>query len=200
LHTRLVAAKRYAERYGGFETPRELVALEVALPVLKQYPWHVAADWIREVANASFDMYATQLTRFANGTYQADPPIEYISIKFKDALYAQPMHWFMRLIMWIDFFFTLWMWLGLFAGIIIFIAMPLFGASLDTYADLMLPLWLKTGMMTGGLLIMTGGYGYARLRLPVEPLMIIATLTFWYWLINYRILKSQYGNVVSKKK
>jgi hypothetical protein len=26
---------------------------------------------------------------------------------------------------------------------------------------------------------MTGGFGYARLRLPVEPLMIILALTFF---------------------
>jgi len=31
---------------------------------------------------------------------------------------------------------------------------------------------------------MTGGFGYARLRLPVEALMIMLSLTTWYWILK----------------
>jgi len=42
-------------------------------------------------------------------------------------------------------------------------------------------LWLKAGVMIAAVLGMTGGFGYARLRMPVEPLLVLLSLTFWYY-------------------
>jgi hypothetical protein len=44
--------------------------------------------------------------------------------------------------------------------------------------------WLYATIMIAAILFMTGGFGYARLRLPVEPLMIILSLTWWYYVIH----------------
>ena len=187
LHNKINQKQQEAQQQGSnYHVSRELAALEVALPIFQQYPWYVAVDWVREVCNASFDMYATQLTRFATNSYTYDPPIEYITEKYADALYKKPMHWFMRSVCWFDLLFTLFVWIGLLAGCIIFLLRSLFASKISPYIQRMIPLWLKTGMMVGGLLVMTGGYGYARLRLPVEPLMIIVTLTFWFWLFDFQ--------------
>ncbi len=45
-----------------------------------------------------------------------------------------------------------------------------------------LALWMGCGIMMGAVLCQTGGFGYARLRLPIEPLIILLGLVFWYWL------------------
>ena len=40
--------------------------------------------------------------------------------------------------------------------------------------------WFKLLFFTAAIIGMTGGFGYARLRLPVEPLLIILALTFLF--------------------
>ncbi len=42
-------------------------------------------------------------------------------------------------------------------------------------------LWLVSLCLIGTIIGMTGGFGYARLRLPAEPLLIILSLTWWVW-------------------
>jgi hypothetical protein len=186
LHGKLMEEQQRVLKEGmGYHPSRELVALNVALPILKKYPWYVAQDWVREVCNTGFDMYCPQLVRFANNTYQYDPPIEYITDKYKDSLYRVPMPCFMRSVCYADFIFTIWEMLGLLGGLLLFLIMPLFRGFNSDSERKMSALWLKTGLMIGALICMTGGYGYARLRLPVEPLMIILALTFWIWIVNF---------------
>lgn len=191
LHTKLTQEhERLAKQGLGYYPSRELVALDIALPILKKYPWYVAPEWIREVCNTGFDMYCPQLVRFANNSFQADPPIEYLTDKYKDSLYRVPMHWFMRSVCYADFIFTLWELLGLIGGLFIFLVWPLFVGFHSDYERKISVLWLKAGMMIGALIFMTGGYGYARLRLPVEPLMIILALTFWAWVVTFFYAKT----------
>jgi len=95
------------------------------------------------------------------------------------------MHPVMRFIIYLEIIFEILKWIGLLLGAFFFMLFPLikrFNVS-DTIKQNGL-LWLKISPMIGAFIIMTGGFGYARLRLPVEALMIMLSLTFWYWLIN----------------
>jgi 4-amino-4-deoxy-L-arabinose transferase-like glycosyltransferase len=164
---------------------RELVCKKIAYPIITKYPHYVCIDWIYEVCKTTFDLYSHQLVTFVNNSFMHDPIEEFLTEKIKNCLYKNPMPVLMRFICWLEFLFSILLWFGLIGGIIIFILQAFINffrqrkpLSDTTY------LWIKTGLMIGGLLFMTGGFGYARLRMPAEPLMVLLSLTFWLYFLK----------------
>jgi len=165
---------------GIFLVP-EHFALATAMPIIKEHPFLALKVWMPEVLKTAFDLYSFQLIALANNFFKYDPLEEFLPEKIAATLYAKPAPWWMRIICWLDFLFTVWLWLSLFAGLIIFWIMPLIKRfQVSPAIKNMAGFWLKTAFLTGSIMFMTGGFGYARLRLPVEPLMIIAALTLYY--------------------
>ena len=162
---------------------RELICGKVAWPIIQQYPFCFMLEWIKEVFKTMFDPYASQLVAFVNNTYTYDPIEEFLGEKIL-LCFTQAMPPFMRVVCWLDFFFLVLLWIGLLIGCWLFLVRPFFMTTIDAPSAFYRALWLKTGLFIGGMLVMTGGFGYARLRLPVEPLMIILSLTCWLWLLG----------------
>lgn len=196
-HKKLSVAATYAT---GFEYERlkrensdkvvvgEMVHLQTALPVIKEHPWYFLYDWMVEVTKTTFDLYSSQLVAFAANCFKWDPIVEYLDEKIANCLYAQPMSWFMRSLAWIEFISLLLLWMGIFGGILLFMCLPLIKKQTVLFQTYGL-LWLKTGILIGAVVMQTGGFGYARLRLPIEPLMLILGITFWWWIITQKINK-----------
>ncbi len=83
---------------------------------------------------------------------------------------------------WIELIYALLLWIGLLAGFWLFIIRSLVKRlRVSTYAQQMFFVWAITVPMIGAVIIMTGASGCSRLRLPIEPLLIILSLTFWHW-------------------
>lgn len=163
----------------------ELVCLESALPIIFEHPGYFFYDWFVEVCKTTFDLYASQLVAFAANCFRWDPIVEYLDEKIEKALWTQPMEWWMRLLAWLEFLSSLVVWAGILAGLWLFIIRALYiknSSLFHSYGYL----WLKTGLLIGAVLMQTGGFGYARLRLPVEPLMLILGITFWWWWFTKR--------------
>lgn len=165
----------------GKITCQELVAGMFAWPWIMKYPHYFILEWMQEVCKTAFDLNASQLVAFAANRYKHDEMEEFLPEKLKLCLYKQPMSTTMRLFCWYDFAYLLWLWTGIFLGFLLCIMLLLRRTKLSALDAL----WLKSALFIGGLIGMTGGFGYARLRLPVEPLMIILSLTFWFWFIRY---------------
>lgn len=160
--------------------PQELVCGEIAHPWIMKYPHYFMIDWMKEVCKTTFDLYSSQVVSLLNKTHTFDPIEEFLTEKLQLCLYKQPMPLLMRLIVFIEALFYLLLWIGILGGLSMFLIAPLFTRHLNEYTIL----WIQTGIMVGGLLFMTGGFGYARLRMPAEPLLVILSLTFWLWLIS----------------
>ncbi len=153
--------------------------LTVALPIIKAHPWLFVRDWTKEVFKTTFDLYSSQLVNFANNNFMYDPLEEFVTEKWRDCAYRVPMPWFMRLLVYLEIIFELLKWIGLLCGAWLFLLLPLIRRKA---VPLMTHLWLITTPMIAGIIFMTGGFGYARLRLPIEPLMIMLSLTFFWFL------------------
>lgn len=156
----------------------ELICLKTSLPLLLAHPFYFMYDWCVEVCKTTFDLYAYQLVALHHNIFKWDPLVEYLPEKLKETLYAKELPLFMRLLAWLEFFFALFLWTGIFWGIMRYIFKPLFSQKI-TKPELT-ALWIKTGVMVIAVVAQTGGFGYARLRLPIELLLIIVGLTFWY--------------------
>lgn len=164
----------------GLTWPSEFTCGMIAWPIILAHPWLAASDWLRESAKTALDLYSSQLVAFVQGCFFYDPIIEYLSEKVQDCLYKTPMHWSMRAIVYLELIYMLLLWTGLLAGFWTFFIVPLYRRmKVPPFMQNRFGLWFKVLPMIAGLLLMTGGFGYARLRLPIEPLMIILSLTFW---------------------
>lgn len=162
----------------GLKIVPEHIAGTVAWPIIMANPWYAFTAWMPEVIKTTFDLYASQLVSFANNSYMWDPLEEFLGEKLQLALYKQSMPFWMRIIAWSELLFNIVLWILLIIGMVQFWIMPLFKrfhVSPETKA--LSALWFKCLFLTGGILFMTGGFGYARLRLPVEPLLWILALT-----------------------
>jgi hypothetical protein len=163
----------------------EAECMHTAWPLIAAHPGYFVYDWVVEACKTMFDLYASQLVAFAGNCFKWDPLVEYLDEKIKKCLYEQPMSWSMRAIAWIEFISAIMLWIGIIGGLLVFVVQALWRRDWKRFNSYGL-LWLKTGIFMGVVAMQTGGFGYARLRLPVELLMLILALTFWWWMIHSR--------------
>jgi len=158
----------------------EDVAGSVAWPIVMAHPWYAFQAWMPEVIKSTFDLYSCQLTAFAGQCWKWDPLEEFLGEKIMACLIKQPMPMGMRLIAWIELLCSLALWASLIIGAWKFLLYPLWVKfKVSPEIKNLGSLWFKAAFLIGSVLFMTGGFGYARLRLPIEPLMIILALTVW---------------------
>jgi hypothetical protein len=173
---------RQALAGSGYKLARETVCGAIAWPIIQAYPWIFIRDWLREVIKTTFDLYAYQFVAMANNTFRYDPLEEFLGEKIAACLYAGSIPWWLRSICYAELLYALWLWLGLLAGAWSYMFWPIVqhihkkATLVSTHLQL---LWWQITPFIGAVLIMTGGFGYARLRLPIEGLMIILSLTWW---------------------
>lgn len=161
---------------------RELVCKKIAQPAIWQHPFIFAYEWCKEAVKTTFDLYSSQIVYMLKGEYAWDPLEEFLTEKIYLCLYGQPMHWSLRILMWLEFLFSLLLWAGIFAGCWCFVIVPLVKRlQVNRQTKQLFFLWIKLGFMAASLLIMTGGFGYARLRLPIDPLLLVLSGSFWFW-------------------
>lgn len=141
----------------------------VAYPIIAQHPCYFAYDWIMETVKTTFDLYSYQIVSMANGSYFYDPIEEFLPDKIEACLYKEKMPTYARAVCWIEFIFQIVLWIGIFGGLWMFVI----------HQNELRRLWLISLALITSVIGMTGGFGYARLRLPIEPLAIILSLTFF---------------------
>jgi len=164
---------------GKFLSP--LLSRNVALPIITAYPLYFALDWIQEALKTLLDLYSSQFPTFVNNTFWYDPLEDFLLDKTMACLWSAPLPLWMRILCWTELVYALLLWVGLLGGAWVFMFTTFFTQKNSAFILRMRWLWFVCGIIIGAVVAMTGGFGYARLRLPVEPLMIILSLTFWYW-------------------
>ncbi len=163
----------------------ELLAGAISWPIVLAHPWFATMEWFKEVFISTFDLYSYQLIAFVKNTFKSDPLEAFLSERLAECLYKQPAPLVVRILCWLEFIWALFLWMGIIAGIWLFIARTTIKKfQVSDQCKALGGLWLKTGLLIGAALVMTGGFGYARLRLPVEPLIIILALTAWMYLLR----------------
>jgi hypothetical protein len=189
-HTKLTQAagyetvkeiQTYQQQKSPYVVCGEMVCLKTAWPLMQAHPWYFLWDWCVEVCKTTFDLYSYQLVALANNIFKWDPLVEYLPEKIAATLYAQPLSLGFRIIAWLEFLWMIFMWTGIFGGIFLFLIKPLCQQYHAKEHLFFSGLWLKAGVLIGAVVFQTGGFGYARLRLPIELLLIILAVSFWFY-------------------
>lgn len=160
-----------------------LASLSSIVPIVWQHPGWFAYDWIVEVCKTLFDLHSYQFVSQVQDTYWYDPLQEFLWEKVSACWYKASLSWWMRGIVIFETLYMIILWIGLLVGAWIYIVQPLWQRSVT---DKMLwyyhRIWLVASVLIGISTGLSGGFGYARLRLPVEPLMLILALIAWRYL------------------
>lgn len=165
--------QEYARTGNTMAIVNEMICMKPAVPWMVNYPHYFIYDWIIEVCKTTFDLYTYQILLLYNNCFKWDPLVEYLPEKLADVLYHKQLPLHVRFMAYIELLFEILLWLGIFSGLLM-----LFN---NKFREQFFTLWLTCGIIMGAVLCQTGGFGYARLRLPVEPLIILLGLVFWYW-------------------
>lgn len=155
-----------------------------AYPVIAAYPGYFIYDWITECIKTTFDLYNYQLVALAHKTYSWDPLEEYLPEKWAQILYKGTLPITIRALGWIELIAMIMIWIGLLLGVWKYILYSLYKSTTLTPQT---RIWITAALLSAGTIGMTGGFGYARLRLPIEPLLIILGLMgLIHWIKNSR--------------
>lgn len=177
-------AQTEKETSPGVQIAREKICGTVAYPLIWRYPWYALQEWLPEVAKTTFDLYGYQYVALAKNIFRYDPLEEHLSEKLYDCLLSKKTPPSIRALCWLELLYAAILWLGITGGLFFFWLAPLVTHTASAHQQKLALLWLKVVPMIGALVILTGGFGYARLRLPAEPLLIILSLTFWHWVFK----------------
>ena len=159
----LVKEQELAEQRTLNEYERYAVAEQLAVSHLKQRPLVAIKNGITQMVRSCCTLYSSLLLYVPAGTvYEKDA-----SLWFKIKLYISPKThepWIAWLVYWevLYFFFML-------VGLLVFFIELLWN---KTYRILALKVFLIIGLF----IFITFGYGCARLRLPIEPILMILAL------------------------
>ncbi len=162
-----------------------LLSKKIAVPIIAAYPLYFIIDWLKESCKTAFDLYSYQLIAYAKCQFWFDPLEEFVTEKIGECLFLQPAPLWMRMIAWSELIYSLLIWIGLGAGIWTYAIQPFFlHTPLTDWQQRNRRIWIVAALLSASIIGMTGGFGYARLRLPVEPLMLILSIMGWAILIN----------------
>ena len=154
------------------------------MPLIIQYPHYFIYDWFVQNIKTTFDLYSYQLVAIANNAYYYDPVEEFLTGKSCGLFMGTTVTNSSRTIAWVEFFFMLALWFALLGGLWCFMLKPLWHKNSTSFIFAMQRLWFISVLIIAAPIAMTGVFGYARLRLPIEPLIIILALSFWYWFLS----------------
>lgn len=167
-----VEKRRRSIEHLGLYTSQESCK-KYAFPIITKHLNYFIYDWIIECIKTTFDLYSYQLVALATNTYTWDPIEEYLPEKLAQTLWKATIPFRIRIIGWIELLWMITLWIGLIIGLWKYFVRSVYqDKKFSPHARI----WLAAFLLSGATIGMTGGFGYARLRLPIEPLLIILGL------------------------
>ncbi len=162
----------------------------LAIQYFKEYPWIALKNWCTDMFRAMFSLYSAELLYLTSGRqeidyFKKDRPWWHM---FERYLFPQTDSWFLKSIVWGEIAMFLIILIGFVGWLIKTIRDALRGA----FEQLCLVGKVLPFMLLFIVLALSGGY--ARMRLPIEPLLMIFAVSWWlYWIMALRMKKNKEG-------
>ncbi len=164
------------------EIERCKILENLALSCFFSSPFLTLRNWILDIFRASFSLYSAELLFLEGGRKTIDyfrkgRGIKEMLLRF---LLPDTKYWWLRIIIWLEIIFSIFLWLG-FVGSLILLIMH--------YRFDLLKNWLTCFLFICFFLFIALAGGYARMRLPAEAFLIILSLSFWLCIVRYFLKK-----------
>ena len=140
------------------------------------FPVFTLKNWLTDMLRTSLSLYSAELVFLESGRQEVDyfEKGRGIWSLFKRYLVPQSEHLWLKILIWVE--------------IILFGALLIgFALSLASWLIMLVKFhllinsctWLRVLPFIGLFIIISLSGGYARMRLPIEPLIIILSLRYW---------------------
>lgn len=144
---------------------------KLAIAYFKKYPFIAAKNWCLDMFRTMFSLYTAELVYLESGRAEVDYFKKGRSVQEMFMRYLVPEHvplW-LKLLVWFEIFLFLMVLIG-------FIGYCISAAMLRSHN---LCVAVAAVLFIGLFIVLALSGGYARMRLPAEPLIII--LSVWWW-------------------
>ncbi|MFA6526831.1 MAG: hypothetical protein WCT20_00195 [Candidatus Babeliales bacterium] len=180
LHTEVEASLQMAEKAKGSalnEIERCIIHEKLACSYFISYPLITLRYWITDMLRAMFSLYSAELLYLSSGRKEVDYFAKDRTTwsMFKRYLVPETDNPLLRFIIWGEILLFLFMLLGFGYG---FVHMLFWGAA-ETRCT-----WFKVLPFMMLFIVISLAGGYARMRLPIEPFLIIFSIYGWSSLKN----------------
>ena len=164
----------------------------VAIKYFKQYPFLSIKNWITDILRTSFSLYSAELVLldhnreginyFKKGRTVLD--------MFKRYLPPKVSSNFLFIVIFFEILTFLFVFIGFVLGFIKNIVnFCKFKLKMKPKLKSMFCVWLRIVPLIFLFIIVGLSGGFNRMRLPVEPFLIILSFSFWIWILKKKILK-----------
>ncbi|MBN1549181.1 hypothetical protein JW872_00810 [Candidatus Babeliales bacterium] len=150
---------------------------QLSVEYFKRYPLTSIKLWIHDLTKTVLGLYSSELLYLASGKQHEDffTKDRTLLSCFIRYLHPKTHPWSLKIIIWLETLLYLLILVGLFLqflGIIIHLI------SSYRFPPIVSP-WFRTMPFIAALILLAFVCGYARLRVPVEPLLIILACAYW---------------------
>lgn len=142
---------------------------KLAVEFFKKHPFLAVKNWATDILRTSLSLYSSELIYLDSGRKSIDyfAKGRTLGSLFKRHLFPQTQNIFLKFLIWFEIILFLFILLGCLFGFI------------SAICNLNLCPWLKTLPFIFLFLFIGLAGGYSRMRLPVEPVLIILSFSFW---------------------
>lgn len=160
---------------------------KLAVHYFLQRPYLTMRFWLTDIMRASLSLYSAELLYLESGRKNIDyfKKDRTIWSMFERYIFPETSSWWLKLLIIIEIFLYLFILLGFFAGFIL---------MLSTHANT--DVWCKVLPFMLLFIVISLAGGYARMRLPIEPFLIILALNFWVTYFKTCFIKKKSKHVV----
>jgi|GEM_PF-1249006 len=164
---------------------------DLALKYFKQYPLLTLKNWTTDMFRTMFSLYSSEIMYLENNRQEYDyfnKNRSYWSM-FERYLFPKTQNLFLKFLIWFEILIYLILLMGLIFSIVS-ICLCFFKFSTNIIAAENMCVLLKTIPWIAFFILLALSGGYARMRLPIEPIIIILSINFWLNFFKSKRIKS----------
>ena len=162
------------------------VAQGLAVKYFKKHPSLAIKNWLTDILRTSLSLYSAELVYLHNNRQEINYFKKRRSIfsMFERYLFPKIDNLFLKIIIWLEILFFIFILLGFFSGIII--------CFKKNYL-----IYFKLFPFMALFIVLSLAGGYSRMRLPIEPFLFIFAFDFWISFFKKRL--KVFGNESFRK-
>ncbi len=142
--------------------------MAIALKYFKKYPFISLQNWLTDIFRVSLSLYSSELVLRDTGTKGGFDKERTICSMFKRHLFPQTKSKVLPFIIWYEILLYFFILLGF--------ALAFFKALFNKNSWC---IWLRVLPFAALFIVIGLSGGYSRMRLPIEPFLIIFSFSFW---------------------
>lgn len=160
----------------------------LAIKYFKSEPLITLKNWVTDMTRTTLSLYSAELLYLESKRQEIDyfDKNRSTSSAFQRYLFPQTDKLWLKFLIWAEIFLYLLALIGLLFGLFKIMFQSIKDWS-EENKKLLCP-WLVSACFTGLFIVIALSGGYARMRLPIEPFLIVLSLSFWVNLVQKRII------------